>query len=81
MVECKKLNMNRLSLSCLSGMPCSNYTDMQTAIANNLTSYTWDSFILRADDKTVLSPDGPGRNSVRLMSNKTYETHVAMYVC
>lgn len=56
-----------------------NYVNQATAIADGLTSYTSDSFILRADDTTVLSASGPGRNSVRLMSNTAYTTHAAVF--
>lgn len=34
---------------------------------------------MRADDTTVLTPSGPGRNSVRIKSNAAYTTHVAVY--
>ncbi|KAL4076578.1 glycoside hydrolase family 16 protein [Scleroderma yunnanense] len=54
-----------------------NYVDRETAENLGLTVATSDSFILRADDTTVLSPTGPGRNSVRIRSDKTYTTHVA----
>ncbi|KAF5350119.1 hypothetical protein D9756_009217 [Leucocoprinus leucothites] len=37
------------------------------------------SFTLRADSKTVLDPNGPGRNSWRIKSKKTYTTHVAIF--
>jgi hypothetical protein len=32
-----------------------------------------------ADHTTVLDPAGPGRNSVRIKSKKTYDTHVSIY--
>lgn len=56
-----------------------NYVDRQTAQDLKLTVATSDSFILRADDTTVLSPTGPGRNSVRIRSNAAYTTHVAVF--
>ncbi|EIN04087.1 glycoside hydrolase family 16 protein [Punctularia strigosozonata HHB-11173 SS5] len=56
-----------------------NYVDETTARAQNLTFASSDTFILRADDKTVLSASGPGRNSVRLLSNNAYTTHVAVF--
>ncbi|RDX44811.1 laminarinase [Lentinus brumalis] len=56
-----------------------NYVDQGTAIAKNLTYASGDTFIIRADHTTVLTPSGPGRNSVRLMSNKQYTRHVAVF--
>lgn len=53
---------------------------MQTSILQNLTYGHHDTFILRTDFETVLQPDGPGRNSVRIRSKNTYTTHVAMFV-
>jgi hypothetical protein len=49
-----------------------HYVDKPTAISENLTFAKDDTFILRADDKTVLHPQGPGRKSVRLRSVDTY---------
>lgn len=57
-----------------------NYVDQATAQALNLTFASDSNFILRTDDTTVLSTDGPGRNSVRIRSNNYYSTHVAMSV-
>lgn len=51
-----------------------------TALAQNLTFASDDHLIIRADHSTILQADGPGRNSVRLMSNKQYTTHVSVYV-
>ena len=51
---------------------------MATAEADNLTYASGDTFILRCDDTTVLSASGPGRNSVRIQSNKQYLDHVAV---
>ncbi|TFK71165.1 hypothetical protein BDN72DRAFT_937192 [Pluteus cervinus] len=56
-----------------------NYVDQATAQAQNLTYASYDSFVLRADSKTVLDPNGPGRNSVRIRSKKVYTTHVAVF--
>ncbi|PFH48249.1 glycoside hydrolase family 16 protein [Amanita thiersii Skay4041] len=56
-----------------------NYVSQSTAQSQNLTFASSNSFILRADFKTVLSPSGPGRNSVRIRSKKTYTTHVAVF--
>ncbi|TRM66550.1 glycoside hydrolase family 16 protein [Schizophyllum amplum] len=55
-----------------------NYVDQATAVAQNLTYASSDSFILRMDSTTVLDPAGPGRNSVRLRSKNTYTKHVAV---
>lgn len=57
-----------------------NYVDMPTAVAQNLSYASQDSFILRADDTTILDPNGPGRNSFRIRSNEMYTTHVAVCV-
>lgn len=54
------------------------YVDEATALKQNLTYASGDSFVIRTDYKTVLDPDGPGRNSVRIRSKKTYTTHVAV---
>nr|2CL2_A Chain A, PUTATIVE LAMINARINASE [Phanerodontia chrysosporium]2W39_A Chain A, PUTATIVE LAMINARINASE [Phanerodontia chrysosporium]2W52_A Chain A, PUTATIVE LAMINARINASE [Phanerodontia chrysosporium] len=56
-----------------------NYVDQATALAKNLTYASGDTLILRADHTTTLSPSGPGRNSVRIRSIKTYTTHVAVF--
>ncbi|EMD36050.1 glycoside hydrolase family 16 protein [Gelatoporia subvermispora B] len=56
-----------------------NYVDMATAQADNLTYSSGDTFILRCDDTTVLSSSGPGRNSVRIQSNKQYLDHVSVF--
>ncbi|KAF7328351.1 Glycoside hydrolase family 16 protein [Mycena venus] len=56
-----------------------NYTDEATAREFNLTVATHKKFILRSDDTTVLDPDGPGRNSVRLSGKNNYTTHVAVF--
>ncbi|TFK45417.1 putative laminarinase [Heliocybe sulcata] len=56
-----------------------NYVDQATALSLNLTYTSDDTLIMRCDDTTVLSSSGPGRNSVRLRSDKTYTTHVAIF--
>jgi hypothetical protein len=56
------------------------YVDQGTALANNLTYANGDTFIIRVDYKTKLSSGGAGRKSVRLLSNKSYRTHVIVYV-
>jgi len=55
------------------------YVDQNDSQNQNLTFASSDSFILRTDFQTVLSPDGPGRNSVRIKSQKTYSTHVVVF--
>lgn len=54
--------------------------DQATALAQNLTFSSGDHFVIRADHTTKLSAGGPGRNSVRLQSNKQYTTHVTVSV-
>ncbi|KAF8193713.1 glycoside hydrolase family 16 protein [Pholiota molesta] len=56
-----------------------NYVDEDTSIQENLTFASYDTFILSADHKSALSPSGPGRNSVRIISKNTYTTHVALF--
>ncbi|EJF56379.1 2 beta-glucanase [Dichomitus squalens LYAD-421 SS1] len=56
-----------------------NYVDQSTALAKNLTFASGDTFIIRADHTTTLSSSGPGRDSVRLQSNKQYTTHVTIW--
>ncbi|KAG6888284.1 hypothetical protein C0995_009398 [Termitomyces sp. Mi166 len=56
-----------------------NYVDAATAARKNLTFSSGNHFVLRADDKQVLSPSGPGRDSVRLQSNKQYTTSVTVF--
>ncbi|OJA16778.1 hypothetical protein AZE42_03308 [Rhizopogon vesiculosus] len=55
------------------------YVDQATAQSLNLTYATTDTFIMRADDTTVLTSTDPGRNSVRIRSNNQYTTHVAVF--
>ncbi|KAF9475568.1 endo-1,3(4)-beta-glucanase [Pholiota conissans] len=55
------------------------YVDQATSKSLNLTFASSNSFILRTDFKTVLSASGPGRNSVRIRSAKTYTTHAAVF--
>lgn len=54
------------------------YVDQPTAQMLNLTYATSNTFIMRADDTTVLTPSGPGRNSVRIRSNSQYTQHVVV---
>ncbi|KAM6489168.1 endo-beta-glucanase [Amanita muscaria] len=55
------------------------YVDKATAISQNLTYASHDAFILSADHKTVLDPNGPGRNSVRLRSVSTYQNSLLVF--
>ncbi|KAF9558460.1 glycoside hydrolase family 16 protein [Agrocybe pediades] len=55
------------------------FLDQQTSKSRNLTYATSDTFILRADFQTVLDPRGPGRDSFRIKSKKSYTTHVAVF--
>ena len=54
------------------------YVNEATALKQNLTYAHGDTFVIRTDYKTVLDPDGPGRNSVRIRSKKAYTTHLAV---
>lgn len=54
------------------------YVNQSTAQMLNLTYSTSNTFIMRADDTTVLTPSGPGRNSVRIRSNSQYTQHVVV---
>ncbi|KAG7094982.1 hypothetical protein E1B28_005779 [Marasmius oreades] len=56
-----------------------NYVDAGTARSQNLTFASSDTFVLRADSKTTLSASGPGRNSVRIVSNRQYTTGVMIF--
>ncbi|KAJ7464350.1 endo-beta-glucanase [Mycena latifolia] len=57
-----------------------NYVDKATAQAQNLTFASANTFILRADAKTVISDSSSvGRNSVRIRTNNAYTTHVAVF--
>ncbi|KAF8152573.1 glycoside hydrolase family 16 protein [Crassisporium funariophilum] len=56
-----------------------NYVDQSTSRSENLTYASHDTFVLRTDFKTVLDPNGLGRNSVRIKSKKTYEKHVVIF--
>jgi hypothetical protein len=55
----------------------SEYVDKATALSNNLTFSNRDTFILRADYRSVVSGGG-GRKSVRLESHAKYKTHAAV---
>ncbi|KAG8730200.1 hypothetical protein FRC12_020421, partial [Ceratobasidium sp. 428] len=53
-----------------------NYVDQATAQRLNLTYASSNSLVLRSDYTTTLSAGGPGRNSVRIRSNKQWGTHL-----
>ncbi|KAF9035191.1 endo-1,3(4)-beta-glucanase-like protein [Panaeolus papilionaceus] len=55
-----------------------NYVTQTTSIAHNLTYATHDTFILRTDYKTVLDPQGPGRESVRIITKKSFTQHIVI---
>lgn len=55
-----------------------NYVNESDALSKNLVQVSRDSFIMRADYTTVLSPDGPGRDSVRILSKNTYNATLMM---
>ncbi|KAF8830521.1 hypothetical protein HHX47_DHR2000957 [Lentinula edodes] len=58
-----------------------NYVDAATAKNDNLTFASATNFIARADFTTILDPNGPGRNSVRLLSNKQYGLGRTSTIC
>lgn len=83
MAECKSSHPCTERALLTPGIVCQcyrNYVDQATALGQNLTYASGDTLILRADDTTVLSASGPGRSSVRLMSNKVYSNHVTVWV-
>ncbi|KAG2364713.1 glycoside hydrolase family 16 protein [Suillus spraguei] len=55
------------------------YVNQSTAQMLNLTYAMGNTFIMRADDTTVLNATGPGRNSVRIRSNNQYTQHVVVF--
>ncbi|KAF9528180.1 glycoside hydrolase family 16 protein [Crepidotus variabilis] len=56
-----------------------NYVDAETSYYNNLTYASQDTFILRADYKSVVPPQSRGRDSVRIVSKSTFMEHVAVF--
>ncbi|KAM5532954.1 hypothetical protein V8D89_013372 [Ganoderma adspersum] len=56
-----------------------NYLDQATAVKRNITYAHGNTLVLRADHWTKLSASGPGRDSFRLMSKKTYTNHVTVW--
>jgi hypothetical protein len=55
-----------------------NYVSDDIADKEGLVTVSGESFIIRVDNTTYLSSNGPGRNSVRITSTKQYDTHVSM---
>ncbi|KAN0124237.1 glycoside hydrolase [Russula decolorans] len=56
-----------------------NYVTQEQARSRGLATVNGNSFILRADDTTKLSPGGNGRDSFRITSNNRYGTHVSVF--
>ena len=57
-----------------------NYVDKSTAQSKNLSFASGNKFVMKADSTTKLSASGPGRNSIRIHSNKQWTTHTLVYV-
>lgn len=55
-----------------------NYVDESYAIAHKLAYVSHNAFFMHADSTTKLSASGAGRNSVRIRSQASYTTHVAV---
>ncbi|TFK35124.1 glycoside hydrolase family 16 protein [Crucibulum laeve] len=55
------------------------YVNKFDALWKNLTYVDENSFILRTDYTNTLDPNGPGRDSVRVMSKKTYSTVTTVF--
>jgi len=56
-----------------------NYVPGNVAQSAGLATVSKGNVIIRTDNTTILSPSGPGRNSVRMISNKQFNTHVAVF--
>ncbi|EPT04508.1 hypothetical protein FOMPIDRAFT_131833 [Fomitopsis schrenkii] len=54
-----------------------NYVDLGTAISQNLTYATFDTFVMRADSTNVVNGT-TGRSSNRILSNRAYTESVAI---
>lgn len=57
---------------------CSNYVNSTTAKNNDLVQVCGTNFTMRADDQAVPAASARGRDSVRITSQKSYSTHVAV---
>ncbi|KZV62425.1 glycoside hydrolase family 16 protein [Peniophora sp. CONT] len=55
-----------------------NYVDKSTAVSKGLVFASGSNFTLKADDTTVVSSSASGRDSVRIQSPKTYNSHVTV---
>ncbi|KAI0315874.1 endo-beta-glucanase [Amylostereum chailletii] len=55
-----------------------NYVSKSTAQSKGLVSVSGSNFTLRADDTSVPSSSASGRDSVRIQSQKSYNTHVTV---
>lgn len=55
-----------------------DYVNVNASVAftEGLVQAHWNRFVMRADSHSVLTPDGPGQNSVRLKSKNAYENGV-----
>ncbi|KAI9510995.1 2 beta-glucan [Russula earlei] len=57
-----------------------NYVPEDVALGGSLALVSGSGdVIIRVDNTTFLSASGPGRNSVRIESNKLYDTHVSVF--
>ncbi|KAF7367032.1 Glycoside hydrolase family 16 protein [Mycena sanguinolenta] len=57
-----------------------NYVNKTTAMSQNLTFASANTFILRGDWRTLINDSSTtGRNSVMIRSNNAYTTHVAVF--
>ena len=55
-----------------------NYVNSTVAKKNDLVQVSGTNFTMRADDQAVPSASARGRDSVRITSQKAYNTHVAV---
>lgn len=56
-----------------------NYVSQSVALRNNLTYAHDNTFVIRVDSTSHVNANGPGRNTVRLMSNEQFHNHVAVF--
>ncbi|KZV73201.1 glycoside hydrolase family 16 protein [Peniophora sp. CONT] len=56
-----------------------NYVNSTVAKNNDLVQVSGTNFTMRADDQNVPAASGRGRDSVRITSQKAYNTHVAVF--
>ncbi|VDB89129.1 unnamed protein product [Peniophora sp. CBMAI 1063] len=55
-----------------------NYVDKSTAVSQGLVFASGSNFTLKADDTNVVSSSASGRNSVRIQSPNSYNSHVTV---